>query len=571
MYKIVLSTAAALFMSAATVAPVLAQSASGAYLAGRSAAVNSDYREAARYYTQALARDSQNVELMEAAALANLSLGKVDNAVPLARQLESQGQRSQIAHLVITAGLAQEGNFAELVKRPVASNGINQYVDNMMRAWARLGAGDTPGAMADFDRLSKEPGIQGFVLYHKALALASIGDFEGAEAIFGSGGAGAAGQTRRGTIAHAEILAAMGRFEDATTLLTTSFADGTDPELDGLIAKYATGEVGEYAYVKDARDGIAEVFFTFAIVLRSENAGDYFVLLYSRVARYLREDHMDSLLLSASLLEGLGQYDLAIEEYGAVTAENPVYHAAELGRSGALRRAGRPEEAIAVLEKLATTHGDLPGVHSTLGDVLRGQEDFSAAIKAYDRALDLVVEGNPTRWVLNYSRGIAHERNDDMDSAEADFRAALALNPEQPQVLNYLGYSLVEEQRNLEEALDMIERAVKASPDSGYIVDSLGWVYYRLGRYEEAVPEMEKAVELLPVDPVVNDHLGDVYWAVGRAREAEFQWSRALSFIDPEETDSEADPDRIRRKLEVGLDKVLEEEGADPLKVAEDG
>jgi tetratricopeptide (TPR) repeat protein len=142
------------------------------------------------------------------------------------------------------------------------------------------------------------------------------------------------------------------------------------------------------------------------------------------------------------------------------------------------------------------------------------------------------------------------------------------LRPEQPQVLNYRGYSLVEKQIKLDEALDMIERAVAARPDSGYIVDSLGWVLYRLGRYEEAVEHMERAAELMPVDPVVNDHLGDVYWAVGRVLEAEFQWRRALSFVD-EETEEEAKPDRIRRKLEVGLDLVLEEEGAAPLKVAD--
>jgi len=174
------------------------------------------------------------------------------------------------------------------------------------------------------------------------------------------------------------------------------------------------------------------------------------------------------------------------------------------------------------------------------------------------------------RWVLYYSRGIAHERSGDEMASEADFRAALALNPDQPQVLNYLGYSMVEQQRNLDEALDMIERAVAASPNSGYIVDSLGWVLFRLGRYQEAVSQMERAVELLAVDPVVNDHLGDVYWAVGREREAEFQWRRALSFIDLSAMDTEADPDRIRRKLEVGLDVVLQEEGAPPLKTGND-
>ena len=160
-------------------------------------------------------------------------------------------------------------------------------------------------------------------------------------------------------------------------------------------------------------------------------------------------------------------------------------------------------------------------------------------------------------------RGIAHERLKQWDKAEADLRRALELKPGQPQVLNYLGYSFVELRTNMDEALDMIVRAVKAQPNDGYITDSLGWVLYRMGRYQEAVPHMERAAELVPVDPIINDHLGDVYWAVGRKREARFQWNRALSF-DPEEQDAE----RIRRKLAVGLDKVLEEEGAAPISLA---
>lgn len=225
---------------------------------------------------------------------------------------------------------------------------------------------------------------------------------------------------------------------------------------------------------------------------------------------------------------------------------------------------------IEVLERLAEDQPTLAPVYSALGDLLRQQEQYEEATAAYDKALEYSDEGAAARWFLYYARGISHERLKLWDKAEADFRSALEINPDQPQVLNYLGYSLVERRVNLDEALGMIERAVEARPDSGYIVDSLGWVLYRLGRYDEAVGHMETAVELMPVDPVVNDHLGDVYWAVGRYREAEFQWKRALSFIDPEDTDGEADPERIRRKLEVGLDEVLSEEGADPLKVVND-
>lgn len=570
MLKHILTGVAALLLSAAFAPATQADVSAGPYLAGRTAALNSDFREAARYYTAALARDPKNASILESTILAQLSLGEVAKAQTLARILDEQNTNSQVARMVITAELTENGDYAALLERAPDTSGIGPWVDGLVKAWSRVGLGERDAAMAAFDKLSEEPGIQAFVRYHKALALASIGDFEGSEAIFGDASAGAAGQTRRGVIAHAQVLAQLDRYEDALTVMRTSFGDNTDPELDSMIAALEAKEPMSFTLVPDTQAGIAEVYFTFAAVLKSEDAGDYYVLLYSRIARHLRPDHVDALLLSADLLESLGQYRLAIDEYKAISPDDPAFHVAELGRADALRRSGKKDQAVEVLEQLTRSHGDLAVVHSTLGDVLRGEQDYAGAIAAYDRALERAAENARSRWVLFYSRGIANERSGNDDAMESDFRAALALNPEQPQVLNYLGYSMVEQKRNLDEALEMIERAVAASPDSGYIVDSLGWVLYRLGRYDEAVEHMERAVELLAVDPVVNDHLGDVYWAVGRAREAEFQWRRALSFIDVGETQSEAEPERIRRKLDVGLDAVLEEEGAPPLKVAND-
>jgi Flp pilus assembly protein TadD len=249
-----------------------------------------------------------------------------------------------------------------------------------------------------------------------------------------------------------------------------------------------------------------------------------------------------------------------------VPQSSPAFHVAELGRAEALRTAGREDAALEVLDALAETYDMLPLVHTTRGDLLRGMSRYVEAVKAYDTALALYEESDPNQWFVLYVRGISHERLGHWPEAESDFRAALDLNPDHPRVLNYLGYSMVEKKQNLDEALDMIERAAAARPDSGYILDSLGWALYRLGRYEEAVGHMERAAELMPVDPVVTDHLGDVYWAVGRVLEAKFQWNRALSF-DPEEKEAT----RIRRKLKVGLDSVLAEEGSEPLKVAQDG
>ncbi len=547
---------------------VASQSLAGSYLAGRSASVNNDYALAAGYYAAALARDPSNVELLESATLSYLALGEVKKAVPLGKAILAAGQNSQGARMAITAGLIDDGNYAELAKQEVQEGGISPWVDGLVKAWALIGTDDVDDALAQFDGISKDSGMEGIVSFHKALALATVGRYEDSEALFDGGAVGAAARTRRGVLARAEVLSQLGRNADAVQVIDQTFNGARDPELDTLIEQLNAGGKIPFSHAPTARAGLAEVFYTFAALLRAERASDYYTLLYARVSRHLRPDHVDALLLTASLLEDLGQHDLAIAEYRAVDANDPAYHVAELGRAAALRRLEKPDQAIEVLEQLARSHGDLSVVHSTLGDTLRAQDQDQAAIAAYTHALDLLENEDSRGWYLLFSRGIAFSRDGDGVSAEKDFRAALVINPDQPQVLNYLGYSLVEEQRKLDEALDMIERAVTTSPDSGYIVDSLGWVYYRLGRYEEAVIQMERAVELEAVDPVVNDHLGDVYWAVGRKREAQFQWQRALSFVEFTQTDTEAEPDRIRRKLEVGLDAVLEEEGASPLKVA---
>lgn len=570
MIRFLMSTALAATLSFAIGAPqASAQSVSGAYLAGRQAASQSDFAQASQYFVKALARDRNNPELMEGATLSFLSLGQIERGVPIAKAIEQAGLRSQTGSMVLIADLVMREDYDGVIARDGEGDGIGPLVDSLVSAWAKLGQGKAAAAFEGFDEVAKQPGMAGFAIYHKAMAYAVVGDFDSADKLFSDEDAGAATSTRRGAMARAEVLSQLDRNADAIASLKFAFGDVTDPELSKLMDALETGETVPFTHAKSAKDGVAEVFYSLAGALRGEAGADY-TLLYGRVAYALRPDHIDALLLNAALLEELGQFDLAITAYKKVPTDHTASHAAELGRAAALRRAGKPDAAIEVLEQLARRFPDMGLVHSTLGDVLRGQDAFGEAVTSYDKALELTPEGARSRWFVLYARAISHERLDNWELAEADFRAALVLNPEQPQVLNYLGYSMVEKQVNLDEALNMIERAVAARPNSGFIVDSLGWVLFRLGRYSEAVIHMENAVALMPVDPVVNDHLGDVYWSVGRTREAEFQWSRALSFVDPADADGEADPDRIRRKLEIGLNAVLAEEGSDPLKVAND-
>jgi Flp pilus assembly protein TadD len=532
----------------------------GAYLAARVAGNGNDYRAAADWFGRALLADPANPVLLESAVLANVDLGEFPKAAELARLLMQTGSKSQVGQIALLADQAKAEDYDAILRDAAAGASFGALSDGLIGAWAKLGNGQTSDALAAFDDLAKVDGMKAFALYHKALALASTGDFEGADDILSGRAAGPLQVMRRGVIAHAQILSQLERTKDALDLLDGTIGAGGDPAIDALRVKLAAGETLPYDIARTAKDGIAEVFFSIGTAMRGE-AEPGFTLVHARVAAYLRPDHTDAVLMTAGLLEAQGQSDLATAAYAMIAPSDPAFHVAEIGRADALYATGKKEAAIEVLQALARSNPGILGVHLALGDALRRAERFADAVVAYDAAIALIAKPEARHWPVYYSRAICKERGTDWAGAEADFRQALALEPDQPQVLNYLGYSFLDRNENLDEALGMIERAVAAEPESGYIIDSLAWALYRLGRYADAVVPMEKASLLEPVDPVVTDHLGDVYWAVGRKLEAAFQWRRAASFAP-----ADKDAARIKRKLEVGLDAVLAEEGAAAIK-----
>lgn len=532
----------------------------GAYLAARSAAISQDYRQGAYWFGRALTADPDNLGLLDGMVVSNIATGDLEAAATAAEHLVSLGGRSIGGNMALLVRDAANEDYEALLSAPKERE-IGNLMDQLVKAWAQLGAGKMSEAIEAFDAVIKTD--KAFGLYHKALSLAAVGDFEGADAILSGRAAGPLVVNRRGVLAHVQILSQLEKPQEALDLLDNAFGNDPDPQIAALRADLTAGKPLPYDTVTSARQGIAEVMFTIAAALNGQ-ADDSYTLLYARSAVYLNPGHTEALLMTAGLLDQLQQSELAAEAYGSIPPDHPAYHNAQIGLADALHKLGREDEAIAALKALTESHGDLPVVYLAYGDALRRLERFDESATAYGEALARIGTIEPRHWSLFYSRGISLERAGDWPGAEADLRKALELNPDQPQVLNYLGYSYVDRGTNLDEALGMIKRAVTAQPDSGFIIDSLAWAYYRLGRYQDAVEPMERASLLEPVDPIVTDHLGDIYWAVGRQLEARFQWRRALSF-EPEEKEAI----RIRRKLEVGLDMVLKEEGAPALTPAD--
>lgn len=546
----------ALLLAAALGAPLRAEEIdAGAYLAARVAESENDFQAATAWYGKAIISDSGNTRLLEGAILAELGTGDFELAIEAAKRLKEQGgEQNQLSAVTLLADQAKREDYAAILADIEAGSPLSDLVSGLVGAWAMVGEGKMSDALAAFDKITETKGLEAFGYFHKALALASVGDFEGADEILSGRAAGPIFVMRRGVFAHAEILSQLERNADALALLDRSFGADSDPIVDAVRVRLKAGEPIPFQTVQTARDGIAEVFYSVGTAL-NRDADPVYTLLHLRVASYLRPDHSDATLLTADVLQELQQHRLAAETYATFGPDDPNFVSAEIGRAGALRAEGNPDAAIEALKALARTHGDLLSVQFALGDMLRMEERFDEAKVAYTAAIDLLPEVTENNWIMFFYRGIAHEQSKDWPSAEADFRRALDLNPTQPQVLNYLGYGLVDRGEKLDEALAMIKKAVADDPEQGYIIDSLAWALFKLGRYDEALQPMERASLLEPVDPIVTDHLGDVYWMVDRKLEARFQWRRALSF-EPTEKDAE----RIRRKLEVGLDEVMAEE-----------
>ncbi|MEM7237888.1 MAG: tetratricopeptide repeat protein [Pseudomonadota bacterium] len=539
-----------------------AQEVAGPYLAAEHAARRGDIAEAARLFARVLARDPNNLRLMEQTMLHQVAAGKIAQAVVIARKLDRLQPGHHLGVLILAADSMKSEKYAnvdELLETSGSDGG--PFVGTIMEAWSAFGAGEPATAKSILTDL-EESGTGGpigriLAAYHIGLIEAAAGnDVEAAEALKRAGDASSNGGTNRLIRTRAGALARSGDLETAQQIVTERLGQTLgDPRLEELARDLGEGRTPS-PITQEPEQGAAEALFAISgYVSRGNNR--LIGLAYARLAAYLDPDLIEAQLLIAELLAEDDQHNLAIEAFARIPEAAPEAMDAQIGRARALRDADELEEGLSVLREVVARYGDAIEAQTALGDMLRQASRFEEAATAYEGAVALIDEPENRHWVLFYQRGIAYERSKQWDKAEPDFRRALELEPDQPLVLNYLGYSLVELGENLGEAQGMIERAVEQRPEDGYIVDSLGWVLYRLGDFKDSLKHMARAVELRPVDPVINDHYGDVLWVNGRQLEAEFQWRRALSF-DPDEDEQE----RIKRKLSVGLDVVLDEEAA---------
>jgi tetratricopeptide (TPR) repeat protein len=523
----------------------------GDYLAGNFALETGQLTEAASYFERALINDPENPDLQRQLFLLTLASGQYDAALERARPLAGDDAAVAEAQLLLTLDEVREGDFRGAHQRlqALSEEGIAGLTVPFIDAWVLLARGDgneLDGALARLDQGEALGPLNG---YHRAMMLDLGGRLDEAVAALSEAMPEAGPAPLRMLQAYASMLARQGRHQTAIELVSQQLAErGEQPMLIDLVATLEAGAPPAPPF-DDAVDGIADALLGIAEALHQER-GNRMAVVYARLAIFARRDLAEASLLIGDMMAQQGNLEAAIAAYDAVAPDSVWSYLADLRHARALHDLEHGDQAFALLEELATAVPERIDALVQLGDLRRHDESYAEAEDAYSRAIARIGEPRREHWTLFYARGIAYERTKRWPEAEADFLKALELEPEQPFVLNYLGYSWVDMGMHLDRARGMLHRAVELRPDDGYIVDSLGWVHFRLGEYQEAVESLERAVVLEPGDPVINDHLGDAYWRVGRQREARYQWQRVLT-LDPEQ-DVIAD---VEQKLRSGLPK----------------
>src|SRR5258705_2583538 len=540
---------------------------SGSYLAARHASVERDAASAAAFHRSALRTDPKNNELLDRAFISSLAEGDIDEAVKLADRILTLDKSNRVARLVVGVRDLKQKKYAtaQLNINQSIRGPITDLVATLLSGWASYGAGDTKSAIANIDKLTGPEWYPIFKDLHAGMILELANKEKDAGARFER-----AYKLDDSMLRVSEAYARwLSRNKDSAS--AKAVYEAFDKKLarhplvlEGLRETKAGKKLPPL--VDSPQSGAAEALYGIGATLTRRGAEDL-ALVYLQLALYLAPNHPLALLSLADLYESVKKPAMAIKIYERVPANSPLKRNAQIQLATNLDAADRSDEAIKILKTVTTEDPrDLEAIMA-LGNIERGRNKFADCAQTYSLGIDALPPNNDkANSVYYYYRGICEERSKQWSKAEADMRKALELQPEQPHVLNYLGYSWIDQGINLDEGMKMIKRAVDQRPDDGYIVDSLGSAFYRIGNFEDSVQNLERAIDLKPEDPTINDHLGDAYWRIGRTLEAKFQWAHARDLKpEPEELP------KIEAKIENGLPEDASSSAASADKKKEDG
>ena len=531
--------------------PSLGETKFGNYLAGRHAQFDSNPRFAIEYYKSTLKTSPDNKALLRRITTLLVSEGSVAEAQQYAKRLlKLSGEESNVSRLVLALADIKKQKYAKAMAQieKLPEGGMNAFSVPMLKAWLLAGQKKYDDALKILDQKTKNKGLEALFGIHGALISELAGRDEDAKARYIKTAALRKNANLRISILFGNFYERIGQPEKAKEIYDRyKKRRPATTMLDSAYRRLTTGDKPG-PNNKTARDGVAEALFSLGFAIQNQNP--FQTVIFSRLAVYLRPGFTIASLLLAESLDGNDRLEDANKVYLKISTDPAFAWTARLRIASNLDRLGDTDDAIRELKAMSLENQTRTDALIRMGTIKQRHKRYRDSSKSYDEAKARIPELKPQHWRLLYSTGISYERLKEWPKAEKNFLKALELQPGQPNVLNYLGYSWVEQGLHLDRAQAMIRTAVKKRPRDGYIIDSLGWVLYRLGKMKEAVKQMERAVQLRPEDPTINDHLGDVYWAVGRKNEATFQWNRALT-LEPEKDQIP----KIKLKLKEGLPK----------------
>jgi tetratricopeptide (TPR) repeat protein len=508
------------------------------FLIGRIANARDDHAAAADRYFAALGRSPGDEALVQGALMSTLIAGDEARARRAAAMAPRENAPA-LAHLVRAVDAMRASDWRRASRELEGTEGaaVDEMLARTLLVWVRVGQRQPDDAISQLEPLTNMRPYGGLFAYQQAMALDYSGRSEEALAAYQQA---VEGEMFLPPAAerHADALVRAGRPDEARAMIARINETRGNASLAALEGRLG-GEAGVLPPLTPSRAAAIGLYGFGAILLQQEHNADGGLIALTLALM------LDPQLDAARLMFAEGharaeRYTLARETLGRVDAGSPYAISARILDARLLRESGRPDEALAAAQTAAQVGG--PRAERALADMYASLDRYDEAEPIYSA----LIAADESNWRLYFARGAARDQLGRWPEAEADLQRALALAPDQPDVLNYLGYTWVDRGENLQEGMRMIRRAVELRPDSGAIIDSLGWAHYRMGDYRQALLFLERAVELEPTSATLNDHLGDVYWRLGRRTEARFQWRRAL-------TQEPDDASAIEAKLQHGL------------------
>lgn len=534
----------------------------GAYVAGRVAHLRKNFNKAADYYIEALKDDPDNAELVGRVYLLLASKGRISEAAKYARISLDKGDKNNFIYIILAVDDMKKAQYLEAQKNLALLDGpvYAQFIVPLMSAWAAAGESrnadkNLQKALENLAIIEKEPSFKALYHFHAGM----LNDYFGKNEV---------AQKHYEVIINEE--SSEMSFRSLQVITNFYLRTNQKAKAAALVEKYQNDQ--QFAdmlarlrqNVRNAKSteikrivdnpnvGLSEGLFSIAATLRQGAAGTDLAHMFISLAIYANPKYDLAKLLLADVLESREMYAEANEIYDEIDKNSEAYYTVQLKKANNFVLMEDYKSAELLLKTLDIEGYSNYQLFLDLGDVLRVNNKQSEAIDNYEKAIKKLPKIESQHWVLYYALGISYEQDKQWDKAEESFEKALELSQNHYLVLNYLGYSWLKKNKNVERAFGMIVDAYNQAPNDGHIMDSLGWAFYHLGKYGQAIDYLEKAAEIEPANAVITDHLGDAYWFGGRKNEARFQWNHVLTMKDDS---GEVNYDNVRKKIAAGIVK----------------